>query len=98
MWLEYLLHEIQFNITVPPTLWCDNIGATFLASNPMFYARTKHIEIDYHFVRERVVSNKLHVRFLCSADQLADIMTKPLPLSRFQYLRSKLNVTTLPLA
>lgn len=59
----------------------------------MFHARIKHVEIDYHFVRERVVSKELRVQFLCSKDQLADIMTKPLPTSRFQFLASKLTVT-----
>jgi hypothetical protein len=98
MWLEYLHKEIQVPLQQPPILWCDNIGATFLASNPMFHARTKHIEIDYHFVRERVASNRLKVQFICSKDQLADCLTKPLPLPRFQYLRFKLNVFSIPLA
>jgi hypothetical protein len=44
------------------------IGATFLAANPMFHARTKYIKIDYHFIRERVISNQLYVRYLCSKD------------------------------
>jgi hypothetical protein len=64
----------------------------------MFHARTKHIEIDYHFVRERVVANKLKVQFLCSKNQLADCLTKLLPLPRFQFLHGKLNVTKAPLA
>lgn len=93
LWIQYLLQELHIPLSSPPTLWCDNLGATFLASNPMFHARTKHVEIDYHFVRERVVSKELSVRFLCSKDQLADIMTKPLPTSRFQFLTSKLIVT-----
>ncbi|KAJ3705170.1 hypothetical protein LUZ61_008875 [Rhynchospora tenuis] len=92
MWLQFLLQELNITLPQPPTLWCDNIGATFLAANPMFHARTKHIEIDYHFVRERVASNKLCVRFVCSKDQLADVMTKPLATTRFQFLRNKLNV------
>jgi hypothetical protein len=70
LWLQYLLHEIQQCSQSIPTLWCDNIGATFLTANPM-YARTKHIEIDYHFIRENVASNQLKVQFLCSNDQIS---------------------------
>jgi hypothetical protein len=39
----------------PPILWCDNIGAIALASNPIYHARTKHIEVDYHFIREKIL-------------------------------------------
>jgi hypothetical protein len=83
---------------MPPTLWCDNIGATFLAENPMFHARTKHVEIDYHFIRERVASHQLLVRYLCSRDQIADVMTKPLASPRFLHLQTKLTVTPVPSA
>ncbi|KAJ1686058.1 hypothetical protein LUZ63_017448 [Rhynchospora breviuscula] len=92
LWLQYLLHELRVFPVDPPTLWCDNIGATFLASNPIFHARTKHIEIDYHFVRERIARKQLRVQFLCSKDQIADILTKPLASQRFSNLRHKLSV------
>ncbi|KAJ3704083.1 hypothetical protein LUZ61_007788 [Rhynchospora tenuis] len=98
LWIQNLLKELQVNLSEPPTLWCDNIGATFLASNPSFHARTKHIEIDYHFVRERIINKELLARFLCSADQIADILTKPLPTIRHQFLTSKLNVLNSTLA
>lgn len=95
LWLRYLLHELHIPTSIPTTLWCDNLGATFLASNPMFHARTKHVEIDYHFVRERIASKELSVRFIGSDDQLADIMTKPLHSPRFAALRHKLTVVPL---
>ncbi|KAJ4755932.1 polyprotein [Rhynchospora pubera] len=98
LWVQYILQELHIHLPSPPIMWCDNIGATFLASNPMFHSRTKHVEIDFHFVRERITSNSLLVRYLCSVDQLADIMTKPLSTTRFQFLCNKLNVTYVPLA
>jgi hypothetical protein len=94
MLLQYLLAELQVSLTSPPVLWCDNIGVSFLASNPMINTRTKHVEVDYHFVRERIVNKSLLLRFLSSKDQIADIFTKPLASPRFTLLSSKLTVNT----
>ena len=50
IWLQYLLMDLQIPTTSAPIIWCDNLGATYFSANPVFHARTKHIEIDYHFV------------------------------------------------
>uniref|UniRef100_A0A2N9HDB3 Reverse transcriptase Ty1/copia-type domain-containing protein n=1 Tax=Fagus sylvatica TaxID=28930 RepID=A0A2N9HDB3_FAGSY len=97
IWLCSLLSELGIASSTPPLLWCDNIGATYLTANPLFHARTKHIEIDVHFVRDLVASKALSIRFISSKDQLADTFTKPLPTAKFTLLRDNLNVRELPL-
>jgi hypothetical protein len=77
---------------MPPILLCDNIGATYLIAKSLFHARTKHIAIDYHFIRDKVATKTLVVKFLSSKDQIADILTKPLVSTRFQHLTLNLNV------
>ncbi|KAL8107926.1 hypothetical protein AgCh_024361 [Apium graveolens] len=92
MWIESLLNELNIKLPQPPTLWCDNLGATYLSANPVFHSRAKHIEIDFHFVRERVKEKQLQVQFISTKDQLADIFTKPLGQPSYDRLRLKLTV------
>jgi hypothetical protein len=97
-WLQSLLKELGIFLSSPPTLWCDNLGATYLTANPMFHARTKHIEIDFHFVRDKVASKNLVVCFISTKDQKADIFTKPLVSIRFATLRTNLSIIDMPLS
>ena len=71
-------------------MWCDNQGAITLAYNPIYHAKTKHVELDIHFIREKVAAKKIVVQFVLSEDQTAYILTKPLTFDQFLYLRSKL--------
>ena len=89
-WICMLLRDLGIFLPHPPLLWCDNVSALAIASNPVFHACTKHIKVDYHFVKERVLKHDLHVKFISFHDQLADIFTKGLPSPRFHWLTSKL--------
>ncbi|XP_010277589.1 PREDICTED: uncharacterized protein LOC104611983 [Nelumbo nucifera] len=87
-----LLRDFGIRQSVLPILYCDNIGATYLAAHPMFHACTKHIEVEFHFLRDHILRKNLDVRYISTDDQLADIFTKPLAPVRFGFLRSKLHV------
>jgi hypothetical protein len=76
MWVQKLLEELKVPHPLAGRLWCDNIGATYLSANPMFHGCTKHIEIDFHFVREQVARKLLDIQFIHSGDQIADGFTK----------------------
>uniref|UniRef100_A0A2N9EVL6 Integrase catalytic domain-containing protein n=1 Tax=Fagus sylvatica TaxID=28930 RepID=A0A2N9EVL6_FAGSY len=97
-WIRMLLQDLHVPLASPPTLWCDNVGALALASNPVFHARTKHIEVDYHFIREKVANKDMTIRFISTGDQIADIFTKGLSTTRFSFLRAKLLVIPCPIS
>ncbi|PRQ18867.1 putative RNA-directed DNA polymerase [Rosa chinensis] len=96
-WLRALFRDLCIPLQ-SPTLWCDNISAISLASNPVFHTRTRHVEVDYHYIREKVVRKEIQVAYICSQDQIADIFTKGLSSSRFHYLLSKLLVRARPIS
>ncbi|KAH0716919.1 hypothetical protein KY285_012950 [Solanum tuberosum] len=58
-WIMYLLHDLGVFLRSVPTLYCDNLSALYIKVNPVMHARTKHVEMNYHFVREKVVRRQL---------------------------------------
>jgi len=69
LWMQSLLHDLGLQLTSPPKLWCDNIGATYLEANPVFHTR-KHVKIDFHFVHDHVAAKTLQILFIPSKDQM----------------------------
>ena len=73
-------------------VYCDNVSAVYLSTNPVQHQRTKHVEIDLHFVRDRVAVGDVRVLHVPTTSQFADIYTKGLPSSMFSEFHSSLNV------
>ena len=94
LWISYLLHDLHVTINLPMIIFCDNMSSTHMAKNPIVHARTKHIEVDYHFVHDLVTNGSFLVQFVRSNHQLVDIFTKGLPLLSFLCHRSKLLIVS----
>lgn len=91
-----MLTDFNIQLVHSPILLCDNIEATYLTINPLFHAYTKHIKIDFHYVRDQVLHGEFHVQFVPSENQYVDVLTKPLSSTRFLLLRDSLNIHSLP--
>jgi len=86
IWLKQLLKELQFGEVTQMTIICDNQVVLHISSNSVFHEKTKHIEIDCHFVWEKVTSGDIKIEFVNSNDQLAYIFTKSLRGSIIDYI------------
>lgn len=93
-WLCSLLTNLGIKLPCCLIIYCDNVGATQLCSNPVFHSRMKHVAIDFHFIRDQVQSGVLHVAHDSSKDQHVDTLTEPLPRQQFIHLKSKIGVLT----
>lgn len=90
--MRQLLQELHTPLRRASLVYCDNVSAVYMSSNPVQHQRTKHIEIDLHFVRERVAVGDVRVLHVPTSSQFADVFTKGLPSSVFTKFRSSLNV------
>ncbi|KAD0786919.1 hypothetical protein E3N88_43719 [Mikania micrantha] len=95
LWFRWLLTELDAPQENSTTLFCDNEAARHIANNPVFHERTKHVEMDCHFVREQVESKEILPACIKSQLQVADLLTKPLGGPQLQSLTVKLGITNL---
>lgn len=91
-WVVRLLNELGVSNLLPVELHCDNQSALHIAKNPVFHERTKHIELDFHFTRDKVLEGLLQLTYLPTRSQLADVLTKVAPSPQFNSLLSKLGM------
>jgi hypothetical protein len=92
VWLRCLLRELEILPEGPTTLFCDNNGAIALSFDQAFHARVKHVDVQYHFIREQVESKGILVKRVPSAENVADIFTKPLGRPLFEKHRARLGL------
>ena len=95
-WLSRLLTELEIDGITPIPLKCDSQAAIYIASNPVFHERTKHIDLDCHFVREKVQNGLITLSYVSTHDQLADIFTKSLANPKHGVAVSKLGLLPYP--
>ncbi|KAI0499987.1 hypothetical protein KFK09_018195 [Dendrobium nobile] len=92
IWLRRLAAELDLLQNSPTQIYCDSTSAIALARNPVFHARTKHIEIDYQFIRQHLKTGAISLSHIPSEEQIADILTKSFSAARFHNLRHKLTI------
>ena len=89
IWLRHLLQELRFGNDEQIKLICDNQAAIYIASNLIFYERNKHIEVNCHFITEKLALGCMTTRFVNSSDQLTDVFTKSFKGPRIKYIYNK---------
>ncbi|KAK3013501.1 hypothetical protein RJ639_010094 [Escallonia herrerae] len=92
MWLKRLLEELKITCEGSIKVFCDNQASINVAKNPVHHDRTKHVEIDRHFIREKIEGGIIQMVYTPSSHQTADILTKALPKGNFDNLNSKLGM------
>ena len=92
LWLKMILEDLKIKSDEPMRLYCDNKSSISIAHNPMQHDRTKHIEVDRHFIKEKLDSGLICTPYVSSQDNLADILTKGLNSNNFEKIVSKLGM------
>jgi hypothetical protein len=92
VWLRKLLADLFGHEMDSTVIHCDNQSCVKLSENPVFHDKSKHIEIKYHYIRDMVQRKAVHVQYLSTHEQVADVFTKPLARTKFEYFRERLGL------
>jgi hypothetical protein len=92
VWLRRFLRDLGFAQSSPTTIYADNLSAMALSRNPLFHNRTKHIDVQYHYIRECVLNTIIEPVHVSSEEMVADVLTKGLARPKFRYFCGKLCV------
>lgn len=95
IWMRCVLERFKIDMSKLMTIYCDNTSAINISKNIILRARTKHIELKCHFLRERIQEKWVKMEYVKSKDHIVVIFTKPLPKTTFEFLRGKLGVRPL---
>ncbi len=98
VWLQKLLSDLGLLMNAPIVIYCDNISSILLANNPVYHARTKHIEVHYHFIKEKVLAKEIDLIHVSIEDQVANIFTKALGTDKLKKFRKMLGVLEVDLS
>jgi hypothetical protein len=98
VWLQKLFSDLGQSMDAPVVIYCDNISSTLLANNPVYHARTKHIEVHYHFNREKVLAKEIDLIHVSTEDQVVDIFTKALGTDKLRKFQKMLGVLEVDLS
>jgi hypothetical protein len=96
VWMQRILEKLSLKESKGTTIFCDNSSTIKLSKNPVLHGRSKHIDVRFHFLRDLTREGAVELVYCGTQEQLADIMTKPLPLAAFQKFRNQLGVCEIP--
>jgi hypothetical protein len=85
-------------VDAPIVIYCDNISSILLANNPVYHARTKHIEVQYHFIKKKILAREINLIHVSIEDQVVDIFTKALNTNKLKKFRKMLGVLKVDLS
>ena len=92
LWIRRLLEELKISNQLPMRVYCDNKAAISIAHNPVLHDRTKHVEIDKHFIKEKLEEGLICMPYMPTTEQVADVLTKGLPTRMYDKLIGKLGM------